>query len=192
MKQVINILVLGIVLSGCNRQQDPVLYTEDKDNGLKKTVEVGEVIYDIQYKPPAYIARMEHLDKTAEAARMKQLEGIAWFNISFSIKNYNQSPLRYQVSSLEEYNARQDYYLNKAPKDMYLLYGKDTLYVSSYWFENNQNLSLHETMVIGFKLPGKTLKPEKDLQFSFYDRVYQNGIIKTIINKEDLEDVPEL
>lgn len=192
MKQVINILLFGIMLCGCIRQQDPVLYAEDKKNGLKKTVEVGNVIYDIQYKPPIYIARMEHLDKAAEQERTKSLQGMAWFNVSFKIKDFNESPLRYNLTSLEEYTARQDYYLNKAPKDMYLLYGKDTLYVNSYWFENNQNLSLHETMVIGFKLPGKILKPEEDLRFSFYDRVYQNGIIKTIINKEDIQDAPEL
>jgi hypothetical protein len=192
MKQVINILILGIMLSGCNRQQDPVLYTEDKENGLRKTVEVGDVIYDIQYKPPAYIARLEHLDKAAEEERIKALQGMAWFNVSFKIKDFNQSPLRYKLTSLDEYTARQNYFLNEAPKDMYMLYGKDTLYVNSYWFENNQNLSLHETMVVGFKLPGKALKPEEDLRFSFYDRVHKNGIIKAIINKGDLLDVPEL
>ena len=190
MKKVISLLALAMSLVGCKAESDPIKYAEQEDNGLRKTVGVGDVIYTVQYKPATYITEMEHLDKKAAEERMKQLQGTAWFNISFSIKGYNQSPLRYQASGLEEYNARQDYYLNKAPKDMYLLYGKDTLYVSSYWFENSQNLSTHETMVVGFTLPEKVVQPEEDLRFSFYDRVYQNGIIKTTIKKDDLENIP--
>lgn len=190
MKKVINLLLLAVLLTSCNQDKDPVQYAEDASNGLKKEVTVGDVQYTVQYKPAAYVARMEHLDAKAEQARIKQLQGTAWFNISFSVKGFNQSPLRYQVNGLEEYTARQDYYLNRASGDMYLLYGKDTLYVSSYWFENNQNLATHETMVVGFKLPAGTAKPEEDMRLSFYDRVFQNGIIKTIIKKEDLEDVP--
>lgn len=192
MKKVISVLLPALLLMACVREKDPVKYAENAEHGLRKTITVGEVVYTVQYKPPAYIAHMEHLDQAATAAREKQLQGMAWFNISFTIKGFNQSPLRYKVSGLEEYTARQSYYLNEAPKDMYLLYGKDTLYVNSYWFENNQNLALHETMIVGFKLPGETQNPEQDLRFSFQDRVYQNGIIKTIIRKEDLENIPDL
>ncbi len=192
MKQAINLLILALLLAGCSREHDPVAYAENDRNGLKKTITVGDVNYTILYKTPAYIARKEHLDKTAEAAREKQLQGMAWFNIAFSISGYNQSPLRYQVSGQEEYAARQNYYLNEAPNDIYLLYGSDTLYVSSYWFENSQNLLPFETIIVGFKLPGNVQQPEQDLKLSFYDRVFKNGIIKAVIKKEDLEDTPGL
>jgi len=181
-----------LIAAGCSREHDPVSYAENNDNGLRKQVSVGSMLYDIQYKPAEYVARMEHLAPAGERQRARELEGMAWFNISFRVRDYNQSPLRYQVSGLEEYTARQDYYLNQAPKDIYLLYGKDTLYVSSYWFENNQNLALHETMVLGFRLPDGHRRPQQDLRLSFYDRVYRNGIIKAVIRKEDLEDVPAL
>lgn len=192
MKEIISTLLLAILFAGCSGEKDPVRYLENEENGLRKTVSLGDVIYTIQYKSPAYIARMEHLNKEEEMARIRQLKGMAWFNISFRIENYNQSPLRYKISGLEEYSARQNYYLNEAPKDIYLLYGNDTLYPNSYWFENNQNLALHETIIVGFKLPGTTVKPDENLQLAFYDRVFRNGIIKTIIKKEDLEDIPEL
>lgn len=192
MKEAISILLLALLLAGCRGEKDPVKYAENKENGLRKTITVGTVNYTVQYKAPAYIARKEHLDRMAEMAREKQLQGMAWFNISFRIPDYNQSPLRYNITGLEEYTGRQNYYLNEAPKDMYLLYGSDTLYVNSYWFENSQNLLPYETMIVGFKLPGNDLKPERDLKFSFYDRVFQNGIIKAVIKKEDLEAIPDL
>lgn len=194
MKKATKRLLLALLLAatGCAVEKDPVKYSENEQNGLRKTITAGPLIYTIQYKPAAYITRMEHLDQAAAGERKKQLEGMAWFNITFRVKDYNQSPLRYNIKGMEEYVQRQDYYLNAAPADMYLLYGKDTLYVNSYWFENNQNLAAHETIIVGFKLPGAELQPEKDLRFSFYDRVYKNGILKTVIRKEDLEEIPEL
>lgn len=192
MKKAINGIMMVLLLSGCAVEKDPVKYAEQEQNGLRKTITAGPLVYTIQYKPAAYVARMERLDKAAEAERKKQLEGMAWFNVSFRVKDYNQSPLRYNIKGMEEYVQRQDYYLNAAPADMYLLYGKDTLYVNSYWFENNQNLAAHETIIVGFKLPAGLSSPEQDLRFSFYDRAYKNGIIKTVIKKEDLEDIPQL
>jgi hypothetical protein len=193
MKKVINALCLAIAVYGssCSGKQDVIRYTEDPDNGLNKVVTVGAISYGMQYKPAAYILKMEQLDparKEEYEHRKQQLEGMAWFNISIRVKDFEQSPLRYQVSGLEEYNARQNYYLNEAPKDIYMLYGKDTLHVTGYWFENNQNLAAHETLIVGFQLPGKTVQPQEDMQLAFYDRVFRNGIIKTIFKKEDILD----
>jgi hypothetical protein len=146
------------------------------------------MIYTIQYKPAGFILEKEHLDTAAARERANQLKGMVWFNISFSVDGYGQSPLRYKVASVEEYTERQNYYLNQAPRDIYLLYGNDSLLVDSYWFENNQNLAPFETMVVGFKLPPPDSIPERDLKIAFYDRVFKNGIIKTIIRKEDINN----
>lgn len=187
------LLLVLLAAAGCKeRVEDTVQYTEDMSNGLRKKVSIGDLEYDILYKPSAYIVHKEHLPAAEAAKRVQDLHGTAWFNISFKVRDFNQSPLRYKVSGLEEYTARQDYYLNYAPKDIYLLYGADTLYVSSYWFENNQNLTLHETMVIGFRLPGQTAVPEQDMKLSFYDRIFENGIIKAVILRKDLENIQEL
>jgi hypothetical protein len=181
-------IFLMLFLWGCREHQDNVKYAEDPDNGLKKEVTVGEMIYTIQYKPAGFILEKEHLDSAATRERANQLKGMLWFNISFSINGYGQSPLRYKISSIDEYTERQNYYLNQAPADIYLLYGNDSLLVESYWFENNQNLAPFETMVVGFRLPSSDSIPKYDLKLSFYDRVFKNGIIKSVIKKEDIND----
>lgn len=189
MRTVISVLLLlGLYSCGGRGSEDIVSYVRNPENGLHREVTVGVMHYSFQYKPAEYILKMERLDSAGpeRTARKQQLEGMAWFNISFSIKDYGQSPLRYEASSLEEYTSRQDYFLNLAPKDIYMLYGTDTLRVSSYWFENNQNLTAHETMVVGFKLPGAAAQPARDMQLSYYDRVFKNGIIKIIIKQEDV------
>lgn len=188
MKKVISACILLLIVSSCARRQDDVKYAEDPDHGLIKEVRVGNMMYTVQYKSPAFVAAKEHLDSAATRERELQLKGMIWFNISFQVKDFGQSPLRYKISGLEEYNERQNYYLNQAPGDIYLLYGRDSLFVDSYWFENNQNLAPFETMVVGFRLPSSDSIPRQDLKLSFYDRVYKNGIIRTVIRKEDIND----
>lgn len=185
MKKVSSGMLMVILLISCNQRKDAIKYAEDVDNGLKKEMTIGNVHYKIQCKPADYIVAMEHLDSVEKQKRLEQLKGTVWFNISFSIDGFGQSPLRYQISDLNEYTQRQDYYLNGAVKDIYLMYGKDTLYPNSYWFENNQNLTPYETMIVGFMLPAGVSVPQEDLKLSYYDRVFKNGIIKTIIKKED-------
>jgi hypothetical protein len=185
MNKAIKLILPLCLLAACSQKRDPVKYAEDKDNGLRKEISVGNMHYTIQYKPADYIVASEHPDSGKVAERLSQLKGMVWFNISFQVEGFGQSPLRYRISGLDEYTARQDYFLNKAPNDLYLLYGKDSLTVNSYWFENNQNLTPYETMVVGFKLPGNLSEPEQDLRLSYYDRIFKNGIIKTVIKKED-------
>jgi hypothetical protein len=189
MKKGISLFLGLLFIYGCGQKKGTVSYSEDTDHGLKKEQTVGEVHYVVQYKPASYIVEKEHLDSAEAKTRLNQFKGMLWFNVSFSIEGFGQSPLRYKVSGLSEYSSRQDYYLNQAPKDMYMLYGNDSLYVDSYWFENNQNLAPFETMVVGFRLPDGDSIPRHDLKFSFYDRVFKNGIIKTIISKEDINQV---
>jgi len=189
MKQVVSSMVLAALLYGCGPHKGTVSYSEDADHGLKKEQTVGEVHYTVQYKPASYIIEKEHADSAERQERMQQFKGMLWFNISFSVEGFGQSPLRYKISGQDEYTARQDYYLNQASKDLTLLYGTDTLYVDSYWFENNQNLTPYETMIAGFRLPGGDSVVRHDLRLSFYDRVFKNGIIKTVIREADVRKV---
>jgi hypothetical protein len=180
-------LVLCVAACKASRSKDPIAFARDTDNGLRKELKVGAMYYTIQYKPAAYILEQERLDPAAAASRAAQLKGMAWFNISFEVAGTGQSPLRHEISGLEEYTARQDYFLNRASGDISLLYGSDTLRVDSYWFENNQNLTPYETMVVGFRLPDTDTVPMREMLLSYDDQIFHNGIIKAKISKEDLQ-----
>lgn len=196
MKKAINALLAVCLLAGCGNGdalKDPVAYAENMDHGLRKQVNRGALQYVLQYKTPAYILDMERAGGLEpDSGRLAALKGMIWFNVSFSVPGFPQSPLRYQVSDVGMYNDRLNYYLNEAGRDMRLLYGKDTLYPASYWFEHGQNLAAHETIVVGFRLPDGEEEPERDIQFSFYDRVFKNGIIKMQIRATDLEHIPSI
>jgi len=170
-------------------------YVQDIDNGLKKVIRTGEWEYTMQYKPYDYIICQECRNACTEdirKERMKTLLGTAWFNISFKRANADVSPLKYQVSSPEEYNNRLDYFLNHTAKDIQLIYGGDTLRPSSYLFETNYNLTPQETIVVGFLLPGEKGQTDNDMQLTYTDRVFKNGIIKATYSSETLHKIPKL
>ena len=201
MNRAIKLMCMAAVLtgvSGCRHElktPDYIPFIQSEKSGLRRAITVGEWKYTFQYKPYAYIMAMERRNQKQYNAqkRAQMLKGTAWFNLSISRADGKISPLRYDLSSKEEYDQRLDYYLNRAEKDIYLVYDKtDTLFPMAYEFENNYNLSPQETIVVGFRLPKGDEYPRHDLQLSFDDLVLKNGIIKETTTEKDLANIPDL
>lgn len=189
--------LLFALLCACRSDLKPtnyIKYISDKKNGLKKVITINSWEYTIQYKPHDYIVYMEEKGQH-EAAYMKKrlsdLKGTVWFNISFRRVDNSESPLRYGVVSLDEYNRRLDYYLNQAVINISLVYGTDVLKPNTYLFEPNYNLAPQETIVVSFLLLDNDA-PKKDMQLVYDDVVFQNGIIKTTFKKTDLDHTPKI
>jgi hypothetical protein len=191
------LLLVGIMSCG-KKSLSPAAYQqymETEDNGFRKNIVTGDWQFQVQYRPAEMILSKEATslkDNAAIEQRKKQLEGTAWFNITIKHRNSQQSPLKYNVAGLDEYNSRMNYFLNEAAKDLTLQYGNEVLHPMSYWFETNYNLTPDETMVVAFTLPGNAKKPEKDMVLSYYDRVFTNGIIKATFPASLVKNTPEL
>jgi len=201
MRKAINIFWVLILLGMCDackrtlKIADYVRYVNGKENGLLKKVEVDGFEYSVQYKPYDYIILMENKGSMMSentGKRKAELAGTAWFNISIKRNDNTTTLLRYGLSSLDQYNTRLDYYLNKAQNDIWLLYGKDTIHPASYLFENNYNLTPQETMVVGFYLPKGDNCPKEKMQLSYNDQVFKNGIIKVTYAEKILDNIPDL
>lgn len=183
----------------CRQKLKPaayVQYVENVKNGLRKTVKVAEWEYTVQYRPADLITLTESkgiYNAGFVKKRATQLQGTAWFNISFRLADGKVSPMRYDLSSRQEYEVRFNYFLNEAVKAIKLIHaGKDTLAPMSYLFENNYNLTPQETMIVGFQLPTGTAVGDNDMQLCYEDRIFKTGIIKTQFKKEDLDNIPKL
>lgn len=188
-------LFLYALALSCNRMnvKEYVAFIKNSDNGLCKIVNNGEWKYTIQYRPYDYILLSEQLNDKEKEYRLKDLQGTAWFTVSFENDSSKESALRVNANSIEIYNERLNYFLNKASNDIRLVYDqKDTLSPETYVFENNYNLVMHETILVGFRLPGNPVKPDKDMQIIYVDKVFQNGIIKAIISQKSLSNIPHL
>lgn len=190
------IIIVSLAVS-CKKQtlseRDYIRYVEENENGLVKTVDIGDLRYKVQYKPHDYILAHELKggNDSERLSRLNQMKGTAWFNITIARPGKGESPLRYNVSSLEEYNHRYNYFLTAAARDLALAYGGDTLFPISYHFETSYNLAPVETMIVGFGLPADSVAGQ-NMQLIFYDRVFNNGIIKTSFTKESLQSIPQV
>lgn len=201
MRKAINRIMILLVLSGvqsCKKDlnsADYVRYITNTANGLRKTTEVGGLKFTLQYRPYDYILLMENLghpNPQEMDKRKKDLAGTAWFSIILSRVDQKETPLRYGVASLDEYNARLDYYLNEAKKDVWLKYGEITIRPTSYLFENNYNLTPDLTMIVGFMLPAGERAPDKAMQLSYNDPVFRSGIVKASFPVTSIKDIPNL
>jgi hypothetical protein len=191
--------LLLVFATACHRDLKPVAYVsyiQGDGNGLKKTIIIDKWEYTMQYKPYDYIIMQETKGKAAGYdinKRRAGLKGTAWFNITFKLADGHISPLRYDLASRDDYDRRFNYFLNQAVHSIQLVYdSKDTLYPTDYLFENNYNLTPQETMVVGFELPGRPDKPQKDMQLCYNDQVFKNGIIKAFYKSKDLNNIPNL
>lgn len=65
-KEGINLLLVAVLLlhscSSSPEGREWIGYAEDISNGLRKTIEVGNVIYTVQFKPTEYIIHKENLE----------------------------------------------------------------------------------------------------------------------------------
>jgi hypothetical protein len=198
MKQAVKsilVLALTLTLGSCENRMNGEQYmafVKQEESGCLKQVAAGSFLYSIQYKPSEYILYSEGLQvgDSLYDQRKKDLKGTIWLNVAFKLAHGTTTPLKYNVSSYDEYNQRLNYYLGEAAKDVRLVYGARELAPISYHFETNYGLTPQETMVLGFALPDNEPLPTKDFQLALVDKVFNNGIIKATFLSETLQALP--
>lgn len=186
-------LLLLVAASSCTKHLDNrafVAHMKDPGNGACKKVTLDKWHYTFQYLSPAYLQMLDK-DDNGKAIETKRHDGYVTMSIAFNNSSASNSPLRQDINNYEEYQARLNYYIGEAAKDISISYGGNPLQVANYHFETNYNLTPQETMVFNFKLPSEDL-PGQDIQVSYYDRVFKNGIIKVLFKGSDLKRLNEI
>src|ERR1700743_396406 len=83
-------------------------YVQNEKNGLKKTIQLQQWEYTMQYKPVDYIILMENKGNNNSYVnrRKADLKGTIWFNISFKVGEGGMEPLRYALQTRADYDRR--------------------------------------------------------------------------------------
>lgn len=172
--------------------EELVSWLEDEDNGLRKTVATRTHRYVFQYKPAQYIISKEQRGDAGKspAQRRAELRHAVWFNVFLDAEGSGRNPLKDQVSGLDEYNSRVNYFLADAARNFSLSYNGKQAEPVGYYFENNYGLTPTDVMVVGFKIEDP--EPVHDLTVEYNDELYRNGIIKATFTKQDIQKIPTL
>lgn len=199
MKKGIKLILLGLILitTSCEKHQldsnEWIKYVENEDNGLKSKIATGEYLYTFQYKPLEYIVLKElnHINnKVKFNKRLSELKKSIWFNVSISSKGSEINPLKENSNSTDDYNKTLSYFNNSAMKNFTLTYGNQEMNQIGYYFENTYGLTPNDVMIIGFNIPDSI--PKQDIQLSYDDKIYQNGLLKIKITKKEFKQIPTL
>lgn len=198
MRKVISVLLIILCCSSCHsggmlRPSDYVQFLDNQDNHFVSKHVFGDKEYSIQLATAEYMVahELEANDSVAlYAQRLKELKGFVFFLIKMgttaeSRKQQGGNRVSEQQLKVDDMVA---YYDQQAIMDISLMSGGKELKPSTYVFENNYDLSPHNTIVVGFEVG----ELNQDLTLNFNDRYTQIPAIRASYSKEKLNSLPKL
>jgi len=197
------ILFLIVICSACDNTDKDMLSPEDymkwvKENDLLvKEQALGAFIYSIRYLPDDYYLAKEFVSGNVLETQKEQDENELPSHISFICKistiDGSTSPIRYNVTSNEEYSYNLQYCSFNIAEDFVLVVGNDTMSCVNALCMREYSVKPYNTIILSFEnITGKHFDLKKDMTVVYEDYLWGNGIIKFKIDKENLNQIPLL
>ena len=169
-----------------------VKWIQDPDHGLKQVKQIGEMIFQVQYKPPDYILAMEKREpvirEEERQSRRQELEGMHYFNLHYDIANTSENALQYGATSGAEYQERVQYFSFGLKHDIYLEENGQRVPCELFQFARNYGISPG----LDFSLAFPKGEEDSDLQLVIEEKVFNTGKIRFTIDRGNLDNLPTL
>jgi len=170
-----------------------VNWCQDKENSLKKSKELGDITFSLQYKPAELMACIEEesteIDTDTLSKKVREFDELEYYDFKIEITSGQGELLKYDIGSAQEYNQRVNYFAFQMQHDLKLLDGSDTLDCKLFHFERAYDVAPYATFLLAFP-KGKGIDGEKT--FFYQDKVFNKGIIKFTYQKSDFKNLPKL
>jgi hypothetical protein len=194
-KQILYFLFCGIVFFSCNPSilspTEFIKWIEDEENNLIQTKTINDLEYKLQYKPIEYIVAKDKVLGDIDFSKKRiELGDLQYFTFQIKILGSTQTPLKYNLSSENEYYERIKYFSFEIQRDLKLIVNNDTLNCVLAHFERTFNISPTATFSLAFENNNETEIFDKE--FIYTDKVFNTGPLRFIIKKQDIIDIPEL
>jgi hypothetical protein len=163
-KKCIVALTYLTVLSACSSNKH--VATNHTQSTAKK-VQIAEFEHDwVRYQ--VYLLTNEKINRKSNAVKLSIMV--------INTKN-NSSPLRRLCSDINQYNVYNEYLLNGAKNEIFIMKADRIYYPIYYSFENNYNAFPFETINIGYSLPSPSKRQNDSTTLVFIDRVFAQDTI---------------
>lgn len=174
---------------------DYVSFINAPENGLHKTKQVGDMKFDVQYKPLPYLLAMEkRSNDISEAYYAEHEERFAnqhHYNFKLDIPdNPYMDVEKVGVHTEQEWSDRLQYLAFDMKNDISLIVGQDTLAPALFHFERSYNLTSYRSFVLAF--PKYAHHEELDQTLIFDSPYFNAGRIKFYIKQSDIDELPEM
>ena len=173
---------------------DYMKWVRNKDNNLIKKIEMGDIIYEMQYKPSDYIIALEEkknsINRSLVLKRRKMLENAYYFNLNIKPKNGQTEVLYIGLENNEDYNSRLNYASYDFQNQIFLIEDGDTLPCTQYHFEQKYGLGVSANILLGFEKRKKKLSKDKIIVIN--DNLLNGGIISFRFDYTDIKNTPKM
>jgi hypothetical protein len=180
-----------------NKKLSPREYVQwlrDVNNGINKEKTIDDITFSIQYKPYEYITCMEekkdYLSDSLLKREKEELGDMEYYDITIALTKGQGELLKYNLTSASQYDERVKYFAFGMQHDINLVEDGDTIPCGLYHFERIYDVAPYSKFLLGF-MKGKHSNP-KERTLTFYDKVFNKGLIKFTYTDEDFNNIPKL
>ncbi len=197
MRAIVFFIVGAVLIVGCGKQTlDPVSYikyVESEENGLNVSKKIGNVTYNIQYKPKPYLVLRKEGPQRVQSEPWNDLMN-GYDDVHYVDLRLKSSSgwdfLKSDVKQTEDYFLRIKYLSSDIQRDVSLIQGQDTLNCVFSHFERTYGMTPYANVVLAFEKPTKV--EDHPLTFVYHDRLTNGGIVKIQLTESALSNIPNL
>ncbi|MBN2833710.1 MAG: hypothetical protein JXR48_01960 [Candidatus Delongbacteria bacterium] len=176
--------------------EDYIQWVKENDI-LIKSQEIGDFVYSVRYLPVDFQIANELQAGNHNAFQLDTLRISLSEQISFIFKissiDGESTPLRYNVTTNEEYSYNLQYCSFNIADDFFLINKDDTLKCVSALLIREYAVKSDNTIILTFESgQSNDIDLTSDLKVVYEDRMWGNGIIKFTISEENLKRIPIL
>ncbi len=185
------------LLGACSGKKSPgdyKAYVESLDNGLHQQKTIDKWLYDVQYKPSAYIMLGESVgaaerDAKQTAQRLEELKDMVCFNFYIRNTESEQSFLKVISKDAQEYEKWLQF-MSEGMKQNFTLECNGVSYEPVvYHLEPAFGLSPFDKLVVAFE-PNVTDMAANDMTLSYADKILNHGIVKFKFSTTNIKKIP--
>lgn len=189
--------IVLIIASSCANIVKPdkmVEFVENPENGLFAEKEMQGVQYRTHFRPVEYMASAEFLKKPEKTISeiINEVSGLQYFSFEISNKENKGDVLKKNVTSMDEYFQRIEYFSYMAQNDFTLVDGSDTLDCVLYHYERSYNLTPSHRLLLAFPAKKADDSGKQDKILSYNDQVFGSGRINLCITADNIQKIPKL
>jgi hypothetical protein len=188
-------------ISSCSKKQaspqEYMNYINSKENGLLKSIDIGDYLIEVQYRPVEYTALQEigvdQATKETLNELVQQHKGEHCVLFRIGSKDKKTDALAIGITDQQQYNDRISYLISQINKDIYLVDGKDTIPCSMHHFERSYHLTHYHTILFTFDKPeGRSKEEEGDKTIVYNDNLLGIGKMNIRIDEKDIQHIPTI
>lgn len=192
----VSFFLFGISIVSCNNASvlsgdDYLKFIQEPENGFFLEKRVDDIEFKLQYTTTEYMLinelRKTEIHKEVLDNKKRENEGLLFFKFKIS-STQGGDILSFRSNSQEETYERINYMSYGMEQDLVLVNDKDTIYPSLFNFARTYGVVPYADFIFAFD----SKIGEHDILILFDDKIFNSGLLKFKIDKEDLKNLPKL